>query len=106
MDPRYTEECTRQLEGSLLQKANVREVEPRIRPYARVLKETQQAIRGPNGGSGLHDEHLTGLHAMQQSIGESVATHPPGVDETIVKFESFKTFITWTPSREQEPMRK
>ena len=60
VDARYAKECTRRLEGSLLQKANVREVELHIRPYARALEETQQAIRGLKGGLGVHDQHLKG----------------------------------------------
>ena len=106
MDARYVEECTRRLEGSLLQKANVAEVELHIRPYARALEETQQAIRGLKGGLGVHDERLKGLDAMQQSLGESMATHRQGVDETIVKFESFKTSITRAASAEHETMKK
>ena len=94
VDARYVEECTRRLEGSLLQRANVGEVELHIRSYARALEGTKQAIRGLKGGLGVHDERLKGLDAMQQSLGESMATHRKGVDETIIKFESFKTSIT------------
>ena len=43
---------------------------------------------------------------MQQSLGESMATHRQGVDETIVKFESFKTSITRAASAEHETMKK
>ena len=41
MDARYVEECTRRLEGSLLQEANVGEVELHIQPCACTLEETQ-----------------------------------------------------------------
>ena len=37
---------------------------------------------------------------MQHSLGRCMATHCQGVDETIVKFESFKTSITRAASKE------
>ena len=43
---------------------------------------------------------------MQQSLGESMASHRQGVDETIVQFESFKTSITQVASAEHETMKK
>ena len=43
---------------------------------------------------------------MQQTLGESMATHRQGADETIVKFTSFKTFITRAASAEHETMKK
>ena len=39
---------------------------------------------------------------MQQSLGESMATHRQGVDETIVNFDSFKTSIKRASSAEHE----
>ena len=105
-DAALVDESIARLEDALKSKANVGELEPHIRPYARALEETQRTVGNLHGSLGLNVERVTGLETMQSSLGESLATQRANIEEVNAKLDTFKASITQAAATEHESSYK